>query len=66
MTMMILNLGGCPWTGGAEQVFGCLVTAIWGHNHNPLNLMAMHCYCYVYTEDVHVYKALHYPHIILS
>ena len=31
--MMILNLSGCPWTGGAEQVFGCLVTAIWGNNH---------------------------------
>ena len=47
--MMILNLSDCPWSGCAEQVFGCLVTAIWGHhNHNPLNLMAMHCYCYAH------------------
>ena len=32
--MMIPNLSDCPWSGSAEQVFGCLVTAIWGHNHS--------------------------------
>ena len=53
---MILNLSDCPWSGCAEQVFGCLVTAIWGHhNHNALLLL---CTTLCALHYVH-YTALH-------